>query len=907
MAQRSRSWSPARLALAALLGWLLGCPPQQTDTGADNTDPNTGQTDSDDSSRPDNREPAEWNAPFDFAGVGALSSVWGTSPDNVYIVGGTPEQGEIYHFDGQSWRQMAIPNVPILVWVYGFAPDNILAVGVGGGVLRYDGAEWRKLDAGTTEDLWGVWGPAPDDVWIVGGTVGDGAPALLHFDGVTFTPVGTPANDRNATSLFKVWGIGSKVFAVGERGLIIEYTGGAWAQRPTGADADEDFVSLWGTSEDHIVAVGGRSSARLAVYDGKGWKTSKFAALPGLNAVFIDEADMAVVGGMNGYVAAFDPRTGALTAEQSGTTEAIHAIWGAGDGRYYGVGGRFSRPYRGVALLRSYGDPGSTPSAPTRIPDDGDDDDDVEDCDGDGVADAFAIARGLAPDCDEDGVPDNCQPDEDGDGIPDACDACPGGDDALDADGDGVCDALDICPDGPDDVDADGDGVPDACDPCPAGGDRDGDGVCDAQDLCPDDANKAAPGECGCGSPDIDTDGDGAPDCTDACPLDNPNDSDGDGVCDSDDVCPGGNDKLDTDGDGAPNACDDCDSPNDADGDGVPDDCDICPGNDDTADADRDGVPDGCDACPGADDKRDTDGDGTANGCDRCPGFDDALDGDGDGVPNGCDRCPGFDDALDGDGDGVPNGCDICPGFNDALDSDGDGVPNGCDRCPGFNDALDNDGDGKPNACDPCPNDANDDTDGDGLCDSDDPCPNVHFNNDTDGDCVSNANDVCPGQDDSGQFNCPLGQDLVGGGCVAVARDLEMRTRPVDPNGPFETMYCHDAWRLEAGPQGFTEARVQLRTTGFAVGQEVDFHVHVRRVEDGVDLIPDFTFPIPPTGRLQDTGGGIAGLTEWVAVFFAHPSTVDGKDLHVLFEFIDRNNSANRATLDQIVEASVRP
>src|SRR5690606_18264466 len=50
--------------------------------------------------------------------------------------------------------------------------------------------------------------------------------------------------------------------------------------------------------------------------------------------------------------------------------------------------------------------------------------------------------------------------------------------------------------------------------------DTDGDGVLDCFDGCRRDPAKAAPGICGCGTPDIDTDGDGVYDCHDECPLD---------------------------------------------------------------------------------------------------------------------------------------------------------------------------------------------------------------------------------------------------------------------------------------------------------------------------------------------------------------------------------------------------
>ena len=82
--------------------------------------------------------------------------------------------------------------------------------------------------------------------------------------------------------------------------------------------------------------------------------------------------------------------------------------------------------------------------------------------------------------------------------------------------------------------------------------DSDGDGVPDSSDGCPSDAQKTAPGACGCGTADTDSDGDSVPDCNDSCPSDpsrfasgaecgsgDPNtDTDGDGTPDNLDVCP---------------------------------------------------------------------------------------------------------------------------------------------------------------------------------------------------------------------------------------------------------------------------------------------------------------------------------------------------------------------------------
>ena len=96
---------------------------------------------------------------------------------------------------------------------------------------------------------------------------------ILSFNGCNFTAIEAPADDRSATALFKVWGIGSKLFAVGALGLILEFDADTrtWSQVPTAVG--EDMIALWGTSEDNIVAVGGRAFGQIAHYDGTSWTT----------------------------------------------------------------------------------------------------------------------------------------------------------------------------------------------------------------------------------------------------------------------------------------------------------------------------------------------------------------------------------------------------------------------------------------------------------------------------------------------------------------------------------------------------------------------------------------------------------------------------------------------------------
>jgi hypothetical protein len=298
-----------------------------------------------------------WEPAFDANAVnaGSVSGVWASGPSDVFVVGGETERGTIFHFDGTDWSEMQLPTgTPLLVWVHGFGPDDVWVSGTRGTVLHYDGDAWTALDSGTELDLWGVFGFAGDDLWFVGGDINAGEPVLLNYDGDAFTPYVLPSeqNPQGAFALFKVYGVAGKLFAVGQRGLILEYDGADWIAQGAGAEANDDFVSLWGVDGDFLVAVGGRANARIATYDGTSWNTVAPSGLGGFNAVYFDSPDEIVVGGVNGQGGLFDPEIDDVVLEDTATGFDIHAIFGDGQGTYYAVGGNFLDPFRGVVLVR---------------------------------------------------------------------------------------------------------------------------------------------------------------------------------------------------------------------------------------------------------------------------------------------------------------------------------------------------------------------------------------------------------------------------------------------------------------------------------------------------------------------------------------------------------------------------
>ena len=224
--------------------------------------------------------------------------------------------------------------------------------------------------------------------------------------------------------------------------------------------------------------------------------------------------------------------------------------------------------------------------------------------------------------------------------------------------------------------DCNGNGVFDPCEP-----DGDNDGVIDACDGCPADANKTAPGICGCGLSDVDTDADGIADCLDNCPN-----AVGEAACVGCpvNVCGGCGTPTDTDGDGVANCVDD-----DDDNDGVADTADAFPLDpNESVDTDSDGQGNNAD--------QDDDNDSAADAVDNCPLIANSsqLDCNGNGIGEACET---FDDC---DGNGIPDSCEIASG---TPDCNLNGLPDSCDIASGASNDVD--GNGVPDECKPDCND----------------------------------------------------------------------------------------------------------------------------------------------------------------------------------------------------------
>lgn len=287
------------------------------------------------------------------ADKGALYSVWGPAPDEVYAVGGqgvgADSTGVMLRWDGTTWTEVALPaGTRRLHWVAGVG-DALWVVGEAGTSLRRVGEAWSEVATGTDVPLWGIWGASDSAIWAVGGDGFVGAPALLKYDGAAWSPEAVPPLPPESHALFKVWGSGAgDVTAVGDFGVALHHDGAAWTATETGSIAD--LISVSGRGAEHV-AVGGRANARVARWDGSAWAGATLDR-PGLSGVWVDDVGVATAVGSSGQILRITPGALEATEEESPTFLVLHAVFGFGKGPRFAVGGNLTGqpPYIGVIV-----------------------------------------------------------------------------------------------------------------------------------------------------------------------------------------------------------------------------------------------------------------------------------------------------------------------------------------------------------------------------------------------------------------------------------------------------------------------------------------------------------------------------------------------------------------------------
>ena len=131
-----------------------------------------------------------------------MYSIWGSSPDNVYMCGHFSRAGAdivgdpvMWHYDGTSWNcaDFDYHLRPDLSCVHGSSPTNVWAVGYSDGwnpedghydyssIIKFDGQNWVEQGELTRSRVYSVYAESVNNVWACGA---DGI--VYHFNGAVW-------------------------------------------------------------------------------------------------------------------------------------------------------------------------------------------------------------------------------------------------------------------------------------------------------------------------------------------------------------------------------------------------------------------------------------------------------------------------------------------------------------------------------------------------------------------------------------------------------------------------------------------------------------------------------------------------------------------------------------------------
>lgn len=187
----------------------------------------------------------------------AFYGVWGSSSDDVWVVGGSFNPGvppvTMLHWDGLMWS-VAEPGVEFLLFkVWGTAANDVWAVGLDGVTTHFDGTAWTAQPSGTTQRLIAVSGRSADEVYAVGG---DGAGLVLRWDGAAWSEFGQTPEPLSA-----VWTMpGHSLYVGGTRGYLARY-----GRRDIGPVALPELISIRPLESTDFHSLSGDDTRVIAV------------------------------------------------------------------------------------------------------------------------------------------------------------------------------------------------------------------------------------------------------------------------------------------------------------------------------------------------------------------------------------------------------------------------------------------------------------------------------------------------------------------------------------------------------------------------------------------------------------------------------------------------------------------
>lgn len=186
---------------------------------------------------------------------GGLYTVWGSGSGDIYV-GGFSDT--LLHSTGDgSWSPQTIGNLgPFNIWGSGPTDVYFAYAASGGNVYHSTGdGTWTPLMIGSASStISAVWGTDSSNVYFTGGTgTGYRTPYVVHGPSTPAEETMPTFSDGFLHNIFDVWGSSATdLYAVGNGYAIYHSTGdGTWTQQ-TGPSGGNTFEDVWGSGPNDI-------------------------------------------------------------------------------------------------------------------------------------------------------------------------------------------------------------------------------------------------------------------------------------------------------------------------------------------------------------------------------------------------------------------------------------------------------------------------------------------------------------------------------------------------------------------------------------------------------------------------------------------------------------------------------
>jgi Leucine-rich repeat (LRR) protein len=262
-----------------------------------------------------------WNT-MESKSTNWLNGIWGTSSENVFVVG---NDSTILHFDGADWLSMTSTTQQNLHHVYGLSETDIVAVGAEGTMLHYNGSNWENQQSLANIFLWALWGQ--DNIMYA---VGNDGTILKRTNDIWEQESSNTNHDLKA-----IWGSSlNDIFVVGEQGTILHYTGTTWNQIDSYTNTNVDLRCVYGFSNNDVYAGGYQGT--VLHYNGTKWSTVNIGDTNHIMDIWGSNEERVFAVGYQGSIFYYDGTI--WTKMESGTTNPLRSIWGHSTSDVFTVG-----------------------------------------------------------------------------------------------------------------------------------------------------------------------------------------------------------------------------------------------------------------------------------------------------------------------------------------------------------------------------------------------------------------------------------------------------------------------------------------------------------------------------------------------------------------------------------------